>query len=556
MDCRALASHRLPHQPKLFLEYLNNFSRVDRFYAYPPEMSAVARVARKLAFPIARSKEVAGILRQQNVAFGAGQRTLENLTALEKGAVAIVSGQQVGLFSGPAYSFYKALTAVQLASELTRSGISAVPIFWMATEDHDIDEVRHVSWFQDGKLTRFDLPAPAPPDAGKPVGRILLGHGIEELAHVAADLLTRQGSALLAQILRESYQAKETYGSAFGKLFARLFSEQGLILLDPLDPALHRVATPLYQRAIDERDVLNANLLRRGKDLDAAGFAAQVKVTTKSTLLFYMGDTKAGTGKQGGENTEQNAARQALVVNNGGKFQAGSSSWSKDELLAAIHEAPDNFSPSALFRAVVQDYLLPTVAYIAGAAEISYFAQSQVVYEQLLGRMPVILPRPGFTLVDVKGAKLLRAYKLKVEDIWAGSQEVRRRMERVTVPAQISRNFGRSEKQLARMLDQLKDQIEQLDPTLQGAIETARKKINYQIDKLRRKTGRAQDRKAGLLDNHEKFLEQLLYPHKTLQSRELCLLPFLARWGPAGLSELQKLCGSKNIGQHYIVQLS
>ena len=556
MDCRALASHRLPHQPKLFLQYLDNFSRVDKFYAHPPEMSAVARVARKLDFPFARSKEVAAILRAQNVAFGAGQRTIENLDALEKGAVAIVSGQQVGLFSGPAYSFYKALTAVQLASELTHSGIPAVPVFWMATEDHDIDEVRHVSWFQDGRLIRFEVPVPTSPDTGRPVGKILLGPQIEEQSHEAADLLTRQGSVLLAQILRESYKAKETYGSAFGKLFAKLFASQGLILLDPLDPALHRVAVPLYQRAIEERDVLNEKLLHRGKELDAAGFAAQVKVTTKSTLLFHMGNAADGSDEVDSDNAERNAPRQALVVNNGGKFQAGPKSWNKDELLAAIQVAPENFSPSALFRSVVQDYLLPTVAYIGGAAEISYFAQSQVVYEQLLRRMPVILPRPGFTLVDTKAAKLLRMYKLKVEDIWAGSQEVRRRMERVAVPPAISKDFEHNQKQLTRMLDQLKDQIEKLDPTLKGAIETARKKIEYQVDKLRRKTGRAQDRKTGLLDSHENFLEQLLYPHKTLQSRELCLLPFLARWGPGGLSELQKMCSSKKLGQHCIVQLS
>ena len=170
--------------------------------------------------------------------------------------------------------------------------------------------------------------------------------------------------------------------------------------------------------------------------------------------------------------------------------------------------------------------------------------------------MPVVLPRPGFTLVDIKAAKLLRTYKLKVEDIWAGSQEVRRRMELVSVPTQISSEFDRNHKQVMRMLDQLKDRLEKLDPTLQGAVATARKKIDYQIDKLRRKTGRALDAKEGLLSDHEAFLEHLLYPRKTLQSRELCLLPFLARWGPSGLAELQKLCGAKNLGKHCIVQLS
>src|SRR6202171_4820509 len=330
MDCRTLASHKLPHQSKLFLEYLNNFSKVQQFYAHEPKMSSVTAVARKLDFPKERRREVAATLRVQNSAFGAGPAVFENLDRLEKGAVAIVSGQQVGLFSGPAYSFYKALSAIQLANEMTRSGIEAVPIFWMATEDHDVDEVRHVSWFQDGQLRRFELSAPPEQDAGRTVGKILLGAQIDEQVHEAAELLVKQGSVLLAQFLKESYNRGETYGSAFGKLFARLFSQQGLILLDPLDPALHRIAAPVYCQAIEDRDALNEQLLRRGKELEEAGFSAQVKVTAKSTLLFYMGNQCCGQGKRG------EGGRQAIVTSGHGKFQAGEKQWTTAELLKAM----------------------------------------------------------------------------------------------------------------------------------------------------------------------------------------------------------------------------
>ena len=550
MDCRALASHKLPHQSKLFLEYLNNFSKVQAFYAHAPKISSVTAVARELDFPKERRSAVTTMLRAQNAAFGAGPAVFANLGRLEKGAVAVVSGQQVGLFSGPAYSFYKALSAVQIANELTSSGIEAVPVFWMATEDHDVDEVRHVSWFQEGQLKRFELAPPVEKDAGRPVGKILLGSQIDEQVHEAAELLVKQGSVLLAQFLKESYNRGDTYGSAFAKLFARLFSQRGLILLDPLDPALHHIAAPVYRQAIEDRDALNEKLLRRGKELEAAGFSAQVKVTAKSTLLFYMGN------QCGDKAQSSDGVRKPIVATGNGKFQAAEKQWATADLLKAIESTPEDFSPSALLRAVAQDYLLPTVAYIGGAAEIAYFAQSEVVYKHVLRRMPVILSRPDFTLVDIKAAKLLRAYKLNVEDIWAGSQEVRRRMELASVPKDLSSDFDRNHKQVVKMLDQLHDQLKKLDPTLQGAVETARKKIEYQIDKLRRKTGRAQDAKATLLAVYENFLEQLLYPHKVLQSRELCLLPFLARWGPGGLTELQKLCGSKNLGRHCIVQLS
>ena len=535
MDCTPLAFRQLPHQPKLFLEYLDHFEKVKSFYAHPPTMGAVTREARKLDYPDERRGEVSYLLRNQNITLGAGEETLANLERLEKGAVAVVSGQQVGLFSGPAYSVYKALTAIQIAKELTRGGIPAVPIFWMATEDHDLDEVRHSTWFDKGKLVRFELPAAA---EGRPVGRIPLGAQIEPLAQEAAELLANQGSDLLAQYLAESYRAEETYGSAFGKLFARLFAQHGLILMNPLDNGLHKIAAPLYQHALTDRDALNEELLQRGKDLDRAGFEVQVKVTSRSTLLFHLAD----------------GVRQVVTVN-GGKFQAGEKAWQREELVHMTHMEPENFSPNALFRPVVQDYLLPTAAYIAGPAEIAYFAQSEVGYRHLLGRMPVMLPRAGFTLVDAKTNKLLRKYGLTVEDVWSGSQDLRHRMERRSVSSALAKNFERDQKQIAKMLAQLGKQIEKLDPTLKGTVERARKRIEFQIDKLRRKAGRAQDQKTGLISAHEQYLESLLYPHKGPQERELCLLPFLARWGAGGLSELQKHSTGKKIGHHFIVPL-
>src|SRR5712671_6837149 len=482
MDSRVLTFRQLPHQPKLFLEYLDHFEKVKSFYFHPPAMPAVTRSARKLDYPGERRAEVASILRKQNIDLGAGAETLSNLDRLEEGAVAVVSGQQVGLFSGPAYSVYKALTATQIAEELTRGGIPAVPVFWMATEDHDLDEVRTATWFDQGKLRRFELPVV---EAGRPVGEISLGAEVEPFAQEAAELLSNQGSDLLAEYLRESYRPEETYGSAFGKLFARLFAQQGLILMDPLDTGFHKVAAPLYQHALAERDAVNEKLLQRGKDLDRAGFDAQVKVTSRSTLLFYLGE----------------GVRQVITAGNG-KFQAGDKSWPRDELVHLTHAEPGKFSPNALFRPVVQDYLLPTAAYVGGPAEISYFAQSEVIYRHLLGRMPVMLPRTGFTLVDAKAAKLLRRYGLTAEDVWAGSQSLRHKMEGASVPKGLSKAFERDQKQIQKMLTQLGKQIAKLDPTLKGTVERAKQRIEFHLEKLRRKAGKAQDQKSGLISAH------------------------------------------------------
>src|SRR5256885_467259 len=161
MGCVSIPFRRLPHQPKLFVRLIDDYSSVKQFYPHPANMDAVKQVASTVEYPAQRRQEVSSILREQNSAFGASAATLGNLEKLERGAVAVVSGQQVGLFSGPAYAVYKALTAIRLAEELSEAGIPAVPIFWMATEDHDVDEVRHVTWFDSGKLARFELPADA-----------------------------------------------------------------------------------------------------------------------------------------------------------------------------------------------------------------------------------------------------------------------------------------------------------------------------------------------------------------------------------------------------------
>jgi bacillithiol biosynthesis cysteine-adding enzyme BshC len=544
MDCRALPFRQLPHQSKLFIQFVDDFSSVKQFYGHPPTIQAVKKAARSLDYPRERRAEVARILGEQNAAFGAGEATRKNLERFLKGAAAVVSGQQVGLFSGPAYAIYKAVTAIQIAHELTRAGADAVPVFWMATEDHDLDEVRSSTWFHEGKLKRFELPGNG--DAGLPVGRIELGAQVQEMADEAAGILTAAGGEFVAAIFRESFGARETYGSAFGKLFARLFAEQGLILLDPLDERLHRVAAEVLRKAVEEREGLNEALLARGKELDKAGFAAQVKVTARSTLIFGIGQGTHG-GMRGGTRLP--------ITANGEKFVGGEQTWTKEELIRAVEAGPEKFSPNALLRPVVQDYLLPTAAYIAGPAEIAYYAQAEVIYKKLLGHMPVILPRAGYTILDAKAEKLLRRYGLKVEDVWRGSQEVRSKMETASVPPALGKNFDKTVKESQRMLAQLKKQIVRLDPTLGGAVETAQKKMAFQLEKLKRKAGKAQALKAGLIAAHQEYLESLLYPHKLLQSRELCFLPFLASWGMGGLKELQKLSGSAKLKEHKILRI-
>jgi bacillithiol biosynthesis cysteine-adding enzyme BshC len=522
----------VPHTSKLFRDYVEDFAKVRSFYKHPPDLKTAIRLAHELDFPADRRREVANILRAQNLMYGSGPETQKNLDLLAEGAVAVVTGQQVGLFGGPAYAFYKALSAIRAAHELIRKGIPAVPVFWLATEDHDVDEVRHVTWFHDGKLESFALPTPA--EDAVPVGHIPLGNEVDELVRRAQPLL----GETFGNLLHETYTPAATYSSAFAGLFARVFSGQGLILLDPLDERLHRVAAPILQDALAQRDEVNELLLRRGKELDHAGYEAQVKVTSRSTLLFLL----------------ENGKRQVVTATNG-EFSSGAQSMPRDSWLRRVELTPEAFSPNVLFRPVVQDFLLPTVAYFGGPSEIAYYAQSQVLYKKLLGRMPVLFSRADFTLVDPKGVRLLKKYDLQVEDVWRGAQTLRNRMYNSAVPKKLAREFDSNLRHIEKDIHRLHKAIAKVDPTIQGTIARAEKRIRYQIEKLRHKTGAALDRHEKLIDQHEIFLQNLLYPQKDVQSRHLCFLPFLARWGSGGLNELEELASPKKPGRHCIVPI-
>lgn len=536
MHCRVLPVEALPHQPKLLRDYLHSFERVSPFFHNKPDLEGIRSVARSLDYPAERRAEMVAILRQQNELLGAGQATFASLTRLEKGSVAVVSGQQVGLFSGPAYAVYKAIAAVRVAKDLTDQGLDAVPVFWMATEDHDLDEVRRTTMFHDGKLVDLELQEAGP---GAPVGRVPLGNKVDELRKAAASALAGDGAPEVTAILSECYRAEETYGSAFGKLFARLLKDAGLVLLDPLDIRLHRLAQPLFARAVEERDTMDEALLRRDNELEAAGYAPQVKVTSRSTILFHI----------------SHDGRQA-ITHDDGKFRSGNRTWNKQELLSAVHSEPENFSPNALFRPVVQDYLLPTAAFIVGPAELSYLAQSEVLYRQLLGRMPVILPRPGFTLLDAKAQRLLKQYNIEVEQVWEGPQELGKRMSAAAIPENLATLLHENGAEIQKRLRQWSDAVAVLDPTLKTAVETAQNKIEYQAEKLQQMIGRALDRKSGTVGSHQEFLSNLIYPKKALQSRELCFLSFAARWGRTAFEEIERHSGLKNAGTHFVIPIA
>jgi len=535
-----LPLRELPHTTKIFSTFIDEFPRLGKYFSHPPTESGVLAAASEVRLPAATRAAVIEVLREQNQRLAPGAVldpvTARNLDRLASGAVAIVTGQQVGLFSGPAYSIYKAVSALRWAEHITARGTDAVPIFWLATEDHDLAEVNHADCYTRAGLAHYELSL-RKEDDGHRVGEIILGEAVAPLVEKAAGSLEGPFADEIARALRESYTPRDTYGSAFGKLMARLLAGRGIILIDPLDARLHRLAAAVYRRALDEADSLRDALLARSKELEHTGFHAQVKVTRETTLLFYNVDGR----------------RQPLRRRNG-NFTAGKATFTPDQLRAAIEKSPEAFTANVLLRPVIQDSILPTAAYIGGPAEIAYMAQAQVAYKSLLGRMPAILPRAGFTLVEPGVARVLTKYGLEVRDLFRGRQHLRAKMEQHSLPRALARRFELDEKSLRRILGALRKPLEKLDRSLLGSLEATEKKMLYQFLKLRSKAGRAENFRTGVLDRHERQLCEALYPHRALQERTLCALPFLAAYGP---ELLDTLAHDINLAapQHHVLSL-
>jgi bacillithiol biosynthesis cysteine-adding enzyme BshC len=523
MECHCLRPAELPHVTRLYATFLDDFRRLEEFFAHPPTAEGIFAAAREVKLDAERRSAVVDVLREQNRRLGTDGATAANLDRLGDGAVAVVTGQQVGLFTGPSYSIYKALSAIRAARQLTECGTAAVPVFWLATEDHDLAEVNHCYWPARTRLERMELAAEG---SGRHVGEVRLGESILALVARAQALLDGPSAEEIGSFLEESYRPEETLGSAFGKLMARLFAGQGIILLDPLDARLHRLMVPVYRQALEQNAELTRELLARSKKLDRAGYHAQVRVTERSTLLFLSVEGQRQSIRQRGE-----------------VFAAGRASFSHAELLDAIERTPEAFSANVLLRPVVQDALLPTAAYVGGPAEVAYFAQAEVVYRRLLGRMPAMLPRASFTLIEPHVGRLLSKYGFELGDVLRGRQHLRGKMERQFLSKALTRRFDAGEKQIRRLLAGLRQPLGKLDKTLLGALETAERKMLYQFLRLRGKAGRAQNLRTGVLDAHERQLTDALYPHHSLQERTLCFLPLLARHGSALLTELAARAG-------------
>jgi bacillithiol synthase len=525
-ECLPFSS--IPHTSRLFDDFLHHFDKVRGFYARPPLPASWAEEEKKrIVYPDDRRQTVTEILERQNVELGAGAKTMQNVQRLRDGAAAVVTGQQVGLFGGPLFCLLKAISAVKLAEQT-----GAVPVFWLAGEDHDLAEVNFVNLPAGDHLEKLTVEGPH--REGAPVGAIAFD---DQVAAAVKQVETLFGTSQVSELLAASYRKGETFSSAFGKFYARLLPEMGIVFLNPLDEQLHRLAQPLYRSALEKSEPINQELLKREQELESAGYHVQVKVTPSHTLCFYL---------------EQGA--RLAVRHEQNSFLIGERRLSRDELLDEVGRCPERFSANVLLRPVIQDYLLPTLCYIGGPAEVAYFAQAEPVYCHLAPRVTPIVPRIFATLIEPRQEKLLKRYELKLSDVLVPAEKLGELVAARALPNGVTNSFDAAARHLDQALGAIQSSLETLDRTLVDAAEHAGSKMRHQLQSLRDKAARAEARKNSELLRHAAELSTHLYPNKELQEREIGAVYFLQKYG-AGLVETLKQILKSGCLDHQVVRV-
>lgn len=511
MECFCVRQTDVPGTSKLFADLIYHFDRVADLYPFPAGDVNSLVAASRFDFPDSRRAQLVKAITPLN-------QGNPNLARLAKpGTVAIVTGQQVGLFSGPAYTVFKALTAIKAARALNEAGVETVPIFWLATEDHDFAEIDNAWVFgPDHQPAQIRLKSEPTSGSARPVGGIAPGpYPIDDLRAALGGLPFADETVDLVQ---RAYAPGATMGSAFAQIVRELLAPYDILLVDPMAPGLIEMRAPLMAEVIQRTSELVEPLIARSKELVTRGYHAQVLVDQQASLTFLL---------DGGERIPLKHAK--------GEFHAGHHKYSAADLAARAHD----LSPNALLRPVVQDYLLPTAAYIGGPAELAYLAQSQVLYRALLGRQPAAFPRAFFTLIDERSHKRMARYGLSPSDVFVAEQALRARVGARLVPEQLRARLDQTRSSVAATLDALSGDLSRFDISLASALDTSRRKIEHQVSKIASKTAAQIFMRDEQATRDAHSLSGLIFPEKHLQERLYSILPFLAKFGPGLIGEIE-----------------
>ncbi len=513
LDYRELASYK-----PLFLDYVYRFDRLAPYFpGNPGDPDAWRRVAKKVSDYPRQTKRVAEVLHEQNREMGADPKVSQALEALANGALAVVTGQQVGLFGGPLYSLYKALTAVELAKKV---GLiidrPVVALFWMDADDHDFEEVSSVNFIDPSQELITLSYQPAEIQEGASVGALPLESSIEELVARAGDCLAAsEFKQEILDALGESYAPGRTLAEAFGSWLLRMTRGTGLAVVDPTVRPLKSLAASLFQRETSEKSESTRLVEETTGKLVSEGYHAQAGTADHRLNLLYSDPVRS----------------HIMVEDSGFRLSDQGSAVSLEELEKLVDEAPERFSANVLLRPLVQDHLLPTISYVSGPNELAYLAQLGAVYDHFGVPMPLIVPRTSITVVEKAAAKFLSRHGLKLPDLRVNDESVLNDILKDLAPPQLDEDLSRARTCIQEITQTLEKDLAAVDPTLASAAKSTRGKLLHHLGELEAKSRRAIKKKNDTLRRQFFSARTALFPNFDMQERQLSPVQYLAKYG-------------------------
>ncbi|RZK38772.1 MAG: bacillithiol biosynthesis cysteine-adding enzyme BshC [Pedobacter sp.] len=497
---------------KLVLDYVNDEPFLQSFYSYRPDLEGLKRAFENRNFNGDRT-ELVDVLNRQYQNIPTHQAVSHNISLLaNENTFTVTTGHQLNLFTGPLYFIYKIVTTINLALELKIENPEKnfVPIYWMATEDHDFEEINHVSvddknisWIQqtNGATGRLSTKSVA---AAVMAYRGYLG-------------ITENGKTL-AKLVEQAYLENNNLADATRVLVNSLFERYGLVVLNADEPVLKRQFSGIMQKDIIDQHS-EAIIEKTSKALTDYGYKTQVN--GREINFFYLKDD----------------LRERIILKND-KYTINHTDiqFSKEELINEINNHPERFSPNVIMRPLYQEYILPNIAYIGGGAEVSYWMQLKENFDFYKVDFPVLLLRNSALLIDNRSARNLVKLGFNLEDIFLSTEELQEIWIRKNTDSQL--HLKDEIRAIQAIFDQIKLNAFKIDKTLESSAESAKTKTTHLLDHFEKKLFRAEKRKHDVSLKQIENLKNRVFPNGVLQERVLNIAPMYVNYGEDFLSSL------------------
>jgi bacillithiol biosynthesis cysteine-adding enzyme BshC len=536
--------------PALYRDLTEAPARVAAFFPRPPAALAAWRsraeeVMRGWAEPAARARRQAVVtaLASAHAASGLTPAQEGNLARLaQEGSLVVVTGQQAGLFGGPLYTLYKALGALRVAAEAEAAlGCPVVPVFWIASEDHDYSEVSRLRLAAaDGRLLHLALPGHAD---FRSAGHIPVPTEARHLVGELEALFPPSATGLrFAQALRAPLQSarRPSLAEWFRAQLQALLGDRGLLFYDPMQPALRALAAPVFASAPAHAAVANARIREAGDHLRAAGYAPGLDLEPDHVHLFiYYGGRRLSLHSTGDR-----------IRTKGGEVDL-----SLAELSARVHAEPTAFSPNVALRPVVQDFTLPVLVQLGGPGEVAYLAQLDGVFAAWDRAAPIVSPRPGATVVLPEDAAALGRAGVDVPALRSDLEGVLERVAAADCGVDLDALFAAARTDIDGRYVILEEELAKVSPHLPEIVRGNAARVRHQLAYLEAKAHQHRRRVRGDVVRGLRETAGRLFPGGALQERNSSVYPYVFRWGAAFIDALFDALGpAAGFGQHLLLR--